>query len=278
MLRMLMVCALALFIASCDETIDAEFTPQIVVEGYLYANEPIDSIVIRRTLDIGEESRFSYVRGAIVTLSVGDEEYRLVENAEYPGRYFPPVRMWAAPGRTYRIRVQALGQTATSETTIPQPIFLDSAKIGERVLSLDRVDTIDYPKDITELARPGIRMWWTKGQLSSGYGLEAVSFDTTAQVIDLELSHEAPDSLSMGRYRFFILSETEQILWLQFKRYGLNTLRVLSVDRNMQDFVLGIYLSGSQFDNATNHVAGGLGIFGSAARASKEVFLRKTRE
>jgi hypothetical protein len=275
MKRWFIIMLLLIGTISCEETIDATFTPQIVLEGYLYANEPIDSIVIRRTLDIGESASRSYLPGANVTLGVGDQEYQLVERAGLPGRYFTPTTLFAAPGRTYTLRVEALGQVATSETTVPQPIYLDSARIGDRVLSIDNVDTIDYPKDITELARPGIRLWWSKGELSHGYALEAVSFDTLAQTIDIDIGRELPDSLSMGRYRYFILSESEQILWLQFKRYGLNTVRVLSLDRNMQDFALGVYLTRSQFDNATLRVTGGLGLFGSAARASKQVYLRK---
>lgn len=277
-LRQTLLALLAALSVGCEANVDSVFTPHIVIEGYLYANEPMDSIVLRHTVDIGTVDSTPFISGANVTLEVGDESYKLVERVGLPGRYFAPITLPIAPGRTYKLRVEALGQVATSETTVPRAIHLDSAKIEDRRLSLDELDTIDFPGSENELSKPGIQLWWSKGELSKGYALEAVSFDTSNKLVDRNFDNFVRDSTSHGRYRFFVLSETEQVTWLQFKRYGENTLRVLSLDRNMQDFALGIYLSRSQFDNNTLRINGGLGIFGSAARASKRIYLKDTSE
>ncbi len=264
-------------ISSCEQTTDAVFTPQIVLEGYLYANEPLDSIVIRRTIEITQGDSIAYVERAIVTLSSPDKDYLLVERTGAPGRYHPQEEFIALPGVTYKLRVEAMGQVATSETTIPDVIRLDSAKVGDKPLSITSIDTVDYPSSREELNKPGVRLWWTRSATAKGYALEAVTFDTTAEIIDLSPDDDnLPDSTSMGRYRFFILSQSEQLAWRQFRRYGENTVRALALDRNLQDFALGLYLTQSQFDNNTLHVSGGLGIFGSAARGSMRVFIRKT--
>lgn len=266
-----------LSIASCEQTVDATFSPQLVIEGYLYANEPLDSIVVRRTIEITQGDSIAYVEGARVTLSSPEKEYVLLERAEAPGRYHPQEPVMILPGLTYKLRVEGLGQVATSETTVPEPIRLDSAKIDQRPLSLTGVDTVDYPSSREELSKPGVRLWWTRSATAKGYGLEAVTFDSTAEIIDFDPTDDnLPDSVSMGRYRFFILSTTEQIVWRQFRRYGVNTVRALALDRNLQDFALGLYLTRSQFDNNTLHVNGGLGVFGSAARASMRVYIRRT--
>lgn len=267
----------ALGLASCEQTTDTVFSPQLVIEGYLYANEPLDSIVVRRTIEITQGDSIAYVQGAIVTLSSPDKDYVLLERKDAPGRYHPQEDLIPLPGVTYRLRVQAMGQVATSETTIPDPIKLDSAKVGEKPLSIARIDTVDYPGSRDELSKPGVRLWWTRSASAVGYALEAVTFDSTAEIIDLSPDDaNLPDSTSMGRYRFFILSQSEQIAWRQFRRYGINTVRALALDRNLQDFALGLYLTQSQFDNNTLHVNGGLGVFGSAARASMRVYIRKT--
>ena len=268
---------LGLGLASCEETSDAVFTPQLVIEGYLYANEPLDSIVVRRTLEITQDDSLSFVSGAIVTLTTPEGEMRLVERES--GRYHPEQPVIVQPGGLYKLRVDAMNMTATSETTVPQAISLDSAKLEDRHLSLTGIDTIDYLKSREELNKPCVRLWWTKSMGYAGYALEATSFDTTAEIIDFEPGDDnLPDSISMGRYRFFILSRSEQLTWRQFRRYGVNTVRALALDRNLQDFALGLYLTRSQFDNNTLHVEGGLGVFGSAARASIRVYVRKTIE
>jgi hypothetical protein len=263
--------------SACEQTVDATFSPQLVIEGYLYANEPLDSIVVRRTIEITQGDSIAYVEGAIVTLTSPEKEYRLIEQRNAPGRYHPQEPVMILPGVTYKLRVEGMGQVATSETTVPEAIHLDSAKIDQRPLSITGLDTVDYPATRDELVKPGVRLWWSKSATASGYGMEAVTFDSTAEIIDFDPNDlNVPDSTSMGRYRFFILSQSEQIVWRQFRRYGENTVRALALDRNLQDFALGLFISQSQFDNNTLHIDGGLGVFGSAARASMRVFIRKT--
>lgn len=268
---------LGMLLVSCEETLVAEFEPQLVLEGYLYANELMDSIVIRQTVAITSSDSIVYVPNAIVTFSFDGQDIRLIEKPDLPGRYFPPSPILIEPNKTYGIRVEALGKVATSETTVPQPIRIDSVKIENRRLSINGIDTVDYPKDRNELSRQGVCLWWSRSSNALGYGIEAVTFDTTAEVIDMDPTDDnLPDSNSMGRYRFFIVGNSEQVVWRQFRRYGVNTVRALALDRNLQDFALGLYFTGSQFDNNTLHVNGGLGVFGSAARASTQVYMRKT--
>ncbi len=173
------------------------------------------------------------------------------------------------------MQAKALGQIAvTASTTVPLAIHIDSAQLDGRMLSLTQTDTITYPTLVDSLQSQGIHIWWSASIGSAGYGLEALSLDTTADTILDAVSSELGDSAAMGRYRFFILSTNEQVVWPQFTRYGLNVVRALALDKNYEDFILALYLSGSQFNNSTLDVSGGLGVFGSAARASKMVYLR----
>lgn len=277
MKALLLTLCLLFALASCEQTTDSQFSPQLVIEGYLYANEPLDSIVVRRTIEITQGDSIAYVEGAIVTLGTPEKEYRLVERPGAPGRYHPQEPVMIHPGGPYTLRVEGLGQVATSETTVPEPIHLDSAKVDRQPLSITGIDTVDYPGTRDELSKPGVHLWWSKSATAVGYGMEAVTFDTTAEIIDFDPNDDnLPDSTSMGRYRFFVLSQSEQISWRQFRRYGQNSVRALALDRNLQDFALGLFLTQSQFDNKTLHVNGGLGVFGSAARASMKVYIRKT--
>jgi len=279
-LLLLAVLGFGFFAAGCEIAEENQFKPMIVLQGFLYANEQIDTISVRKTISIEDTSRASdFVQNAQVEISVDGRTYTLREKNKItlPGRYFLDTPLTAIPGKTYRLTVRAFGEEAWSETTIPYPIQLDSVKIDKQRLALDRIDTILYPKDISELSRPGVHLWWTSSSNAVTYALEAVSFDTTQKLIDLELpGAQPPDSTtSRGRYRFFILSNNEELAWLQYRYYGLNTVRALALDKNYSDLILGIFLTGSQFNNQTLHVNGGLGIFGSAARASKEVYLKK---
>ena len=274
-----------LLLGGCSNVTESTFSPQIVVQGYLYANEALDSIVVRKTIPIGSSTGNDFVSGATVTISSGDSVYTLHERTAFePGRYTSDHSVIIHPGTAYTLRVEALGQTATATTTVPQAIHLDSAELGGRKLSLTATDTITFPIIIDSLQSSGIHLWWSASPGSAGYGIEALCTDTSARTNPItgidsggriqDLPATFSDSLAFGRYRFFILSTNEQIVWYQFLYYGPNVVRALALDKNYEDFILALYLSGSQFDNSTLDVSGGLGVFGSAARASKFVYLK----
>src|SRR5581483_57569 len=266
--------SLSFALSSCSNVTESAYTPQIVIQGFLYANEPLDSIVVRHTIAIGSSAGDDRDTNARVTLSVGDSIYTLHNDPSFApgGRYISGSPILIQAGATYRLRVESSEGVATASTTVPTPIHLDSVKLGDRLLSLVSDDTILYPKLVDSLSSPGVHLWWSPSPGSAGYGVEALSLDTSADTILDAVSSAVGDTAAMGRYRFFILSTDEQIVWPQFTRYGLNVVRALALDRNYEDYVLGLYLSGSQFNNSTLHITGGLGVFGSAARASKEVF------
>ena len=265
---------LTLLLISCNAVNNTTYSPQIVIQGYLYANEPLDSIVVRQTIPIGSSTGNDLITNAAVTLSTGDTTYTLHQDASANGRYVSDGTIIIQPGKTYLLRVAALGQVATSSTTVPLAIHLDSAKLDNKSLSLTNTDSITYPVLVDSLGSPGIHLWWWASPGSAGYGLEALSLDTTADTILDAVSSDLGDSGAMGRYRFFIQSTDEQIVWIQFTRFGLNVVRALALDVNYENYILALYLSGSQFNNSTLNVTGGLGIFGSAARASKMVYLK----
>ncbi len=266
-----------LLLNSCSSALDANFHSQLVVQGFLYANEPLDSIIVRQTLSITNQNPQDRVSGASVTISTGDSNFVLREDS-VRGRYIytDPTRTFIAqPSKTYHLTVAWNGDTLTAQTTVPKAITLDSAKLVSRSLSVTGVDTIVFP-DRDSLAKPGISLWWTPSSGSAGYGLEVICLrpEDSNFISDQNITLSLPDSNAYGRYRFFILSTSEQAVWLQFKYFGLNAIRAIALDKNYQDFILGVYLSSSQFNNATLDVQGGLGVFGSAARASKKIFIR----
>lgn len=296
MKRALIFLGLALIAAGCTSTNDIAFTPQIVVQGFLYANEPLDSVVVRQTESVFDTSQNMGLSGATVTIT-SDGVTTTLHEASKRGQYVPSAPLIPRSRKSYTLRVDWIGQTATSTTTVPDSIHLDSVGAFGRALSLLNSDTLLYPdpNSIDSLNQPGMHLYWSNSPSAEGFGLEALCTDTarrssytyqidpkTGDTTVIRYDSGGPinskvvfeDTTATGRYRFFIRSTNEFVSWLQFKYYGPNVVRALAIDKNFQDYVLSIYISRSQYNNNTLHVQGGLGVFGSAARASKKVFLK----
>ena len=275
----LILCVLAVgaLAAGCSAGTDAPLIQQVVVQGYLYANEPLDSVVLRHTLVMTDTGTDDRVHGATVTITTGDTTTRLTEIGR--GVYRPERTLVPRPGQVYTLHADWGTAHVTATTSVPTAIRIDSAVAEGHALSLTGMDSVTYPARISSLSSPGIHLYWsTVGSGSAtgaaGYALEALAPRTATDTIIDDLTRSLADSNAYGRYRFFVRSMNESVAWIQFTYFGENTLRVLALDQNYQDLVLATYLSGSQFNNNSLHITGGLGVFASAARASMRVYVR----
>src|SRR5205814_5717973 len=100
----------------CELSEEAQYTSQLVIEGYIYANEPIDSIIVRRTAVITSDNRLRFEKNAIVTLSVDGGSYSFHARSEAwaTGHYYAHDSIVALPGKTYNLRVEVGQDVATA--------------------------------------------------------------------------------------------------------------------------------------------------------------------
>ncbi len=96
---------------------------QIVVRGYIYANEPITDILITSTLPLGsEETKSPPVNDANVALVKNGNTYSLTPSAGDSGYYhYEGDDLSASPGDVFEIRVEHNGSVTTATTTVPAP-------------------------------------------------------------------------------------------------------------------------------------------------------------
>jgi hypothetical protein len=127
------IIAFIISITSCEKNITLDLPvaeTKLVVEGYVY-QDSIPFLFLTKnspffaTLDSSALQQY-IVRGAKITISDGFTTDTMQE------LNFGQITVYAAPnirgevGRTYTLRVEAIGLTVTASTTIPAPIPLDS--------------------------------------------------------------------------------------------------------------------------------------------------------
>lgn len=133
-----------LFTACREENLNNIAANQFVVEGFLYAGEPIDDIRIKTTFPLANEEDTSQpINDAQVTLMKNGQRYSLISSGNDGFYNYPNDDVNVNTGDVFQLEVVANGITATAETTVPTPtvgltLSEDSLKVPQLPLSEGR--------------------------------------------------------------------------------------------------------------------------------------------
>ncbi len=286
---------LAFVPAACDTEPSFE-DDEVVVEAYLVAGEAFGEVRLSRLVGINQIYDFTAnaVTDANVEIRKISDPAEQTTSVRYggvrnlPGVYEPLTADRVEPLATYELLVEipAAGKTLRSSTTVPGDFrvvtFTPDTVVyqGEQQIEVQTTRSF-YP------GRQSVFVFSTQGldphipNLTPFYR-DVIEPDDDEDEDELEeflinesppLNEEAYDLLPDGT-----LSIT--VPWLAFVFYGPNRIMMNAIDENLLDFVRshrvqqgGSTLAPGEIPNAINHVEGGLGVFGSYARAQIEVQL-----
>ncbi len=96
---------------------------QVVLQGYLYANQPVRDIHLASSMAIGgTDTVDAPITTASVVLTKNGTQYQLVSNSGDPGDYFYPGNdLSVNVGDVFTIGIDANGEHVSSETVVPSP-------------------------------------------------------------------------------------------------------------------------------------------------------------
>lgn len=305
-------------VAGCDGADGDDFASLVVVSASLGAGEPLPPVLLSRTSPLLDryDPEAVAIAGARATVTLlaadGSDErpFRYVEDA--PGRYVPAAGADVLPGRTYRLDVEADGQTIRAVTTVPPLVTL----VEGPAPSVRYGDGQGPELRISRTSTPGRQAAF----VASTRALAPAEFRTVT--VDGETRYRSvtsPDTfLPVPVYQRFLDCEPEdggtilcgedpienaltgtspvinedsyidlgdgtalvRVPFLAFGFYGPYRLSLVSVDAALQAFVQtqavqggGTTLSPGEIPNVTTNVEGGLGVFGSFSRVVAETVI-----
>ncbi|HZV13138.1 MAG TPA: hypothetical protein VFA55_07975 [Candidatus Kapabacteria bacterium] len=264
----------ASWLISCQDVPPVAYIQQIVVQGYLFANRPIDSIIVDRSLPVNlfYDRDSAGITDAQVTITVDSKTYSLVPYTKEPGSYYlPDTTMLVRSGKTYYLQIQYNGQTVTAQTTVP-----DSIKITKRL-----PDTLQYPQDTINIINyPDSIITWTGVPNKISYAASITCIDTTyydslQHIANRHVYRPGGDSYDNPTSWFsFLPVSTVPVPWTVFKWYGSQRIVIYNIDQNFNDWLKMADLNGGTFTQDLNHINGGIGVFGSAGIDTMTTFLK----
>jgi len=295
---------LALPLAGCDLA-EEDFRPEVVVEGFLFANEFLPAIRLSETAPFSatysfEEYALSGADVRIVLLDeAGGEELSVpfTEAPDVPGTYVPDTTDYLVylvrPGRRYRFEARLPGrpdlvppgEIVRAETTVP-----DSFRIAT-----PPPDTVAYDVsgpgpafDVTPSETPGrqaVFLFTVTALDPDTYGLTltiaSLIEDTDADPADF-VNSSSP-VLNEGNYdRNPDGTITIRVPWLAIAYFGPNRFTLHALDDAAYDFIRSrtaqfspTTLSPGEIQDVLSNVENGTGVFGSFARVSTEIFVQE---
>jgi hypothetical protein len=261
-------------INGCSEpTYPSEYSNQIVVQGYLMANQPIDSIIVRRTARLEEyvsESSLA-INGATVVIAgngIVDTLKAMPGNTGFYTSMRNPQNI-IKPKQTYTLFVRTLDdRTVTATTTVPDTFHIIGKKAFPRVLHYRKGPNDDPTKLYT--------IDWTSSNTFSDYITSVTSLDSLADQIQRDFrnnedTERKPERTSYG-FNYIDITHAE-IPWFTFNYFGQHMLAILAIDKNYYDFIRQRNGGGTDIREIRYNVTGGLGVFGSTAMDSLVVTL-----
>jgi len=299
MRRSLAVLSFGLLLAACDLA-EEPYRPQLVVDAILYANEPFPAIRLAQTFPIANPTPPSGggVAGAVVVIErLGpdgepDQVVPYLSSLGFPGTYTPLIGSSerVTPLGRYRLTIRvpehldlvSPGALVVGETVVPDTFRVvepPPESISYQPLSPSptlRVTRSAYP------GRQSIFLFSIIAQDPS-FGLTP----TYAELVDPEDAGRLVENTSplLNEASYDVNPDgtlTLRIPWLAIAFYGPNQFIAQALDDASYDFIRsrdaqfgGSTLSPGEIPEVLTNLTNAVGVFGSAARQSVEIFVEE---
>lgn len=257
----------------CDGAIESEYQEQIIVHGFIYPGEAIDSVVLHYTTPYGQsvDDNVWAVADADVRMRVDGREY-VLQPRSLKGRYYLPASEHIVEGgKTYELFVKKDRHSVYARTRVPMPIKyigLDDSLPSDRILVLDTNNATLFRYGLT--AGP-------VDEPSRLYMLYTTALDSTYGKIPTGMHGPPVDTNAYARYDFIQTAPNMRLYSRLFGWFGPNRVTILALDSNWVDYKRAVGYGGQAFISyqpSLNHIEGGIGVWASAAKDAVTVFIK----
>ncbi|HYE58206.1 MAG TPA: DUF4249 family protein [Rhodothermales bacterium] len=152
-----------LVLAGCDAG-EPPYVPELVVEAFLEAGQPLGGLTLRRTLPTDAPSGNDAVTDAGALVRLSGQSVPLVHVGS--GRYRPASPALLVPGSVLAFEATWQGSTATATTTVPPVLRLDSVRVEPASAPVRAILLEQFGFDPASIPREGfvypvrVRAYW----------------------------------------------------------------------------------------------------------------------
>ncbi len=260
--NLLIVFLSLIFIISCTEdTILLPDNSIVVVQAYLYVNEPVTEIRLSGTLAIDAETGTAPpINDAEVFLIKSDLSYGLVASAGDSGFYhYPDSDLYIRPGDEFELKIYYNDQNISARTVVPEPP-MDLSITAE---TLEVVELIERGYGNFELIDSNaIELSWTNDNDQLFY-VVIDNIDMNPTAIETQFNRLPRRYISQPINRDFY-----RINQLAVSHYGMHRVKLYRINQEYADLYQSREQDTRDLNEPLSNIENGLGVFSAFASDS----------
>jgi hypothetical protein len=266
----LILCAILFFILGCQENPIIPEEEQIVLQAYLYADEPVNEVTVMLSRPLSSSDTVNtLISNANVFLYKGNSSYQLTPSVLEPGKYYYTGNdLSILSSDKYKIEVTYNGMITTAETFVPlKPMNM---VINDTTMTFIK-DTITMPfggEGIREVIRTSdsLVVTWSNPNLEAYY-VVVENVDPNPQLLQSDTLFRFMDRRFVTEP---IMRDYYRIFDQDIKYTGRHKITLYHVNQEYVDLYKSRQQDSRSLNEPLTNVKNGLGIF--TAFASDSLF------
>ena len=157
-LKLILLFITCLFLSCSEGTVNLSVTDEVVIEGFIYSDNPINSIKVTQLIPFISDEEADYsITDASVFIEWKDERYLLTPNPDKPGIYFYEGNdLKIVEGDSYTLSLNYFEKEISSSTIVPaKPTGLS---VSDSRIEIEQINEFQDLFNRTEL--PIIEVFW----------------------------------------------------------------------------------------------------------------------
>jgi hypothetical protein len=245
-----------IIVGGCEtETKEFENDDLVVLEGYIYQNEPVTHICLSKTLSFGStDTVFKSIYDAEVFIGWNGDQYLL--NPAGDGIYqYLSNDLQILEGNTYSITVNYNNKSIQAETTVPAKPT--GVHLSATTISINESLT---PWEMREQGLNEIQVTWENPENDYFY---VVVENTEENPESIDFGFQLPTGLANFRFLSQPFKTDTYVLriFLSIQQYGTHVVRVYRVNQEYADLYENREQDSRSLAEPLTNVHNGLGIF-----------------
>lgn len=255
---LLIIILLPLIISCSDGTANFSVTEEVVVEGFIYSGNPVNSIQITRLIPfISEEGEDYSINDANAFIEWNGERYLLSPDPDSAGTYvYEGDDLQILDGDSYTLSFDYFGESVSSTTTVPsKPVGLS---ISDSRLEIKQINEFQDLFEREEL--PRLEVYWDNPESEYYFATVENLESNPEEIITIDFGDNEPNlNFNIEPTNLDVFN----VLPFSLTHYGRYRVVLFHVNQEYVD----LYESGDQdsrnLSEPPSNIENGLGIFTS---------------